>query len=332
MNAHRLTAGDEQGAVDDLDGLTDTGELQSALQGDFEIVARYGEEHPEASAGAWWDNEPTVRIVAAFTGDAAPHDAALRPRLQHPGRLVVQSRLHSLSDLRRMREEIESTLRQRQVQTGRPILSSVGLGKAVVSVRLRADQEDTAGELASRYGNAVELQVGFFAFPGRRRRRPRPPAGLAPEEQAFEGLEMSVEVDKQVLQVGDNGRGRLVLRNSSRERIGPLQTGQPVVSSLLNSSLETVGGYSGWIAGTGRVIDLAPGESASVGIIFGTASTREDLGYVLPPGRYWLRVQMRLHHGPGAPLTVTPATPLTQITITPRDPEPRDNQAARQEG
>ena len=78
--------------------------------------------------------------------------------------------------------------------------------------------------------------------------------------------------------------------------------------------LETVGGYSGWIAGTGRVIDLAPGESASVGIIFGTASTREDLGYVLPPGRYWLRVQMRLHHGPGAPLTVTPATPRSGST------------------
>jgi hypothetical protein len=55
-------------------------QLQSALRGDFEIVASYGEEHPGAWAGAWWDNEPAVRIVAAFTGDAASHDAALRPR------------------------------------------------------------------------------------------------------------------------------------------------------------------------------------------------------------------------------------------------------------
>jgi hypothetical protein len=315
--------------VDELDGLRDTGQLQSALRGDFEIVASYGEQHPGAWAGAWWDNEPTVRIVAAFTGDAASHAAALRSRLRHPDRLVVESRQHSLSDLRRVREEIERTLRQHQVQTGRQILASIGQGKAVISVALRADQEHVASELAARYGSAVELQVGYFAFPERRRRRPRPPARPALEDQAFEGLEMSVEVDQEVLEAGDDGHGRLVLRNSSPERIGPLDCGQPLVGSLLNSSLETVGGYSGWIAGTGRFIDLAPGESASIRVIFGTASTREDLGYVLPPGRYWLRVRMRLHHGRGAPLTTTPAAPLTQITIIPRNQEPGDDQAGR---
>jgi hypothetical protein len=316
--------------VDDLDGLRDTGQLQSALRGDFATVASYGEEHPGAWAGAWWDNEPTVRIVAAFTGDAASHDAALRPRLRHPDRLVVESSQHSLSDLRRIREEIDSTLRQRQAQTGRAILASVGNGKAVISVGLRADQEHVASELASRYGSAVKLRVGFFDFPERRRSRPRRPATPAPspppEEQAFEGLEMSVEVDQMVLEAGDDGHGRLVLRNSSPEMIGPLHTGQPLVGSLLNSSLETVGGYSGWVAGTGRVIDLAPGASASLRVIFGTASTREDLGYVLPPGQYWLRVRMRLHHGPGAPLTNTPAAPLTQITIIPRDQELSNDQ------
>jgi len=103
----------------------------------------------------------------------------------------------------------------------------------------------------------------------------------------------------------------------------------PCAGSLLNSSLEAVGGYSGAVAGTGRVIDLATGESAGIPVIFGTASTREDLGYVLPPGRYWLRVQMRLHHGPGAPLTTTPAAPLTQVTIIPRDRELRHDQAGR---
>jgi hypothetical protein len=305
--------------VADLDGLRDQVELQSALRGDFEIVAGYGEEHPEAWAGAWWDNEPTVRIVAAFTGDAAAHDAALRPRLRHPDRLVVESRQHSLAELRRVREEIERTLRQRQAQTGRRILASVGNGKAVISVGLRADQEHVASELATRYGSAVQLRVGFFAFPNRRRRRPRPPAGPALEEQAFDGLEMSVEVAQEVLTVGDDGHGQLILRNSGTAGIGPLQCGQPLVGSLLNSSLETVGGYSGAVAGTGRTIDLAPGAAASIGVIFGTASTRADLGYAVPPGRYWLRVQLRLHHGRGVPLTTTPAAPLTQVTIIPRD-------------
>jgi hypothetical protein len=165
-----LTAEDRQGAVDDLDGLRDTGELQSALRGDFEIVASYGGEHPGSWAGAWWDNEPTVRIVAAFTGDVDAYDAALRPRLQHPGRLVVQSRQHSLVDLRQVREEIERSLSQRCAQAGRPVLHSIGEGKAVISVHLRAGQEHVARELASRYGSAVELRVGFFAFPDRRRR------------------------------------------------------------------------------------------------------------------------------------------------------------------
>jgi hypothetical protein len=50
-----------------------------------------------------------VRIVAAFTGEPAKHDAALRPGLQHPDRFVVESRQHSLTDLRRVREEIERT-------------------------------------------------------------------------------------------------------------------------------------------------------------------------------------------------------------------------------
>ncbi len=40
LNAHRLTAGDWQGPVDDLDGLRDTGQLQSALQGDFKVSRR----------------------------------------------------------------------------------------------------------------------------------------------------------------------------------------------------------------------------------------------------------------------------------------------------
>jgi hypothetical protein len=304
-----------------LDGLRDVAPVHSALRGDFEFIAHYGEEHPGAWAGAWFENEPTVRIVAAFTGDAASHDAALRPRLRHPGRLVVESRQHSLSDLRRVREEIERTLRQRQAQTGRRILTSVGVAKAVICVGLRADQEHVASELASRYGSAVELRVGFFDFPERRRSRPRPPATPAPspEEQDFEGLETSVEVDQRVLEAGDDGHGRLILRNSSQERIGPLLTGQPLVGSLLNSSHEAVGGYSGAVAGTGRFIDLAPGGSASILVIFGTASTREDLGYVVPPGRYWLKVRMPLY-GRGAPLTNAPAAPLTQITIIPRGP------------
>jgi hypothetical protein len=217
-----LDSGRGAGLVDGSDGLGDKQLIQSELQVDLQLIVRYGEEHPETWAGAWFDNEPTVRIVAAFTGDVAQHDAALRPRVAHPDRLAVQRVPHSLSSLRQIREEIERTLQQLATETGRAILSSVGLGMAVIHVALRADQEDVAGELAARYGNAVELRVGAFKFPESRRRRPRPPGRLAPEEVTFEGLEVSVETDQKVLEVGDDGRGRLVLLNSGSERIGPL--------------------------------------------------------------------------------------------------------------
>ena len=150
---------------------------------------------------------------------------------------------------------------------------------------------------------------------------------LAPEEVTFEGLEVSVETDQKVLEVGDDGRGRFVLRNSGPERIGPLDSGQPLVGTLLDASHEAVGGYTGWIAGTGLTIDLAPGRSASIPVIYGTASTREDLGYVVPPGRYWLQVQMPFRPGLGGPPTNTLTAPLTQITIIPRVQPPRGTSA-----
>jgi hypothetical protein len=306
--------------VDDLDDLGGRQSIHSALRGDIELVSRYGEEHPGTWAGVWFDNEPTVCIVAAFTGDVAQHDAALRPRLRHPTRLVVQSMPHSLADLRQVRAEIERTLRQRAAETGRPVFTSIGQGKAVIHLALRADQEILAGELAARYGSAVELRVGFFGFPGRRPARPRPPGGptaAEPEEKVFDGLEMSVEVDQTVLEVGDDGRGRLVLRNHGRERIVPQGLGQPLVGSLLNASHEAVGGFCGAIGGTGLVVDLAPGGSTSIWVIFGTASTREKLGYVLPLGTYWLEVQISFRHGPGE-RTYALIAPLTQITIVPR--------------
>jgi hypothetical protein len=72
------------------------------------------------------------------------------------------------------------------------------------------------------------------------------------------------------------------------------------------------------IAGTGLIIDLAPGRSASIPVIYGTASSREDLGYALPPGTYWLKVQMRFRHGLGGPPTHAVTAPLTPITIIPQ--------------
>lgn len=296
---------------------SDVQRVHAMLRGDIALVSQYGEEHPETFAGMWVDNEPTVRIVAAFTSDLEQHDAALRPQLSHPDRLAIQRMPHSHADLLRVREEITRTLEQQANKNSRPAYSSIGVRKAVLHVALRADQEKLASEFAARYGNAVELVVGAFGFPGRRRIHPQPPVAPAPAEQTFDGLEVTVEVDQKVVEVGDDGRGRIVLRNNGQDRIGPLDTGEPKVGTLLNASHEAVGGFYGAIAGVGRFIDLAPGASASIRFIYGTASRREEIGYVLPPGTYWLKVQMDFRRGPGEPTRVL-TTPLTEITLVAR--------------
>ena len=51
---------------------------------------------------------------------------------------------------------------------------------------------------------------------------------------------MSVEADHEVLAAGDDGRGRLVLRNGSPERTGPLRCGQPLACTVTAIQL---GGY-----------------------------------------------------------------------------------------
>lgn len=300
-----------------MDGVEDLAAVHAALDGDVEVVRAYGEEHQDSWVGVWFENEPTVRVVAAFSGNLAAHDEMLRPRLAHPDRLILEQRRYSLAALNEVRAEVERLSGRRAGDTGRKVLSSLGERKGVIHATLRADQEDFASELASRFGDAVELQVGEFTFPDRR--RAHPPSQIPPlEEVQFEGLELRVELDRRSLEVGDDGHGRLVLQNGGSERIGVLVSDQPLVGVLLDASQQRVGGYSGWIAGTEVGIDLAPGEITTIPVLFGTASLQEHLGYVLPVGIYWLRVQVRFSCGilGGGPthLLTAPLTPVTLVS------------------
>jgi hypothetical protein len=59
---------------------------QAKLRADVEGVRRYGEAHPEAWVELRYENEPTVRIVALFSGESLEvHELALRRLVSHPG-------------------------------------------------------------------------------------------------------------------------------------------------------------------------------------------------------------------------------------------------------
>lgn len=143
--------------------------IQAALRDDCEIVRAYGEAHSETWVGLRFDNEPTVRVVAVFAGELSVHDGQLRHLVARPGRLVLEACLYTHADLQATRAEIDGLIAQRAAETGRWVIFSIGEGVGVIHVRLRADQEDFAAQLAKRFGSAVDLQVGEFSFPDRRR-------------------------------------------------------------------------------------------------------------------------------------------------------------------
>jgi hypothetical protein len=303
--------------MDDFEGL-DVAAIQAALRDDFKIVRAYGKAHPETWVGMRFDIEPAVRVVAVFASELTVHDRQLRHLVAHPGCLVLESCPYTHADLQAMRAEIDELTAQRAADTGRRVISSIGEGVGLIHVRLRADQADFAAQLAQRFGSVVELQVGEFSFPDRR--RPHPPGRPQPLQRAdIDGLGLRLEVDRAAIRAGDDGHGQLVFHNGSDRRIGPLSGGQPVVGVLVDDSGQRVGGYSVRVAGTGWTVDLDAREASAVGVLFGTASLREELGYVVSPGEYFLHVEFPFGYEHVGPPTHVLTAPPARVIVTARD-------------
>lgn len=306
----------ESGVVSDL---AESGEevrrVQALLRDDADVVRRYGEAHPDAWAGVRFENEPTVRLVASFAGDVDRHRSALRALVKHPERFLVERVPRSLADLRRLQDEILAT-------APRGAVSSVGPGTGLLHVGLQADQEALAEELAGRYGDALDLVVGAFKYP-------LPPTSAASEALSLRmrryepvvvtGLELKLHLDARVVVAGHRGRGRVVVRNAGCERVGPLHSGQPLAGVLVDEEGNEAGGLApSWVAGAGMLIDLRPGEELTMPVVYGTASFRASWGYLVPPGRYRLSVQVRFQRSlPGVARHALSVAP-EELTIVPR--------------
>ena len=307
--------------TDSLDDLGDKEFIAAALRHDVEAIRRYGEANPGSWTGLRFENEPRVRIVASFVGDLEQHETALRPLLEYPDRLLLEQNRWTKAQLDDMASEIHAFLSERQAMTGRPVMAHLGVGIGVVGVGLQADQEELAGELKERYGDAIELDVGAFGYPmGREGSRPGPPRGPDLEVVEIEGLELCLHPETRVFEVGDRGLADLVVRNVSTHHVGPYQSGQPLPAVLVDESGQVMGGNApDHIAGTGRRIDLDPGDELKFKVLIGTASYREDLGYLLPPGQYWLRTYLRISEGPPPHATRRALSPpLEPVSIVPK--------------
>jgi hypothetical protein len=266
---------------------------QNKLRADVKLVRSYGEAHREAWVELRYENEPTVRIVALFSGDDLEiHARALRSLVSHPDQLEVRSSPFSHVRLEEIRSEVDEMARS----SDPGLFSGWGTGGGRVNVRLRADGARVAARLRERYGDAVDLTVGFLHFPectypGSSESlltAQRPPTPLLPGD-----LRVAVEEPLEV-RSGANLHSTMQMFNSGDQDAVAHTNGQitaPVVDPGTN---EVAGGYSG--AQTLPLIRFCAraGGSVEIPLLIGTASTLPRLGYAVPPGRWAIEITLGL--------------------------------------
>ena len=286
-------------------------EEQNKLRPDIELVRLYGEAHPDAWVDLRVENEPMVRIIALLAGDdLATHEEALRRIVSYPDQLEVRPSPWPQVRLEAIRDEIREMATFSEIG----LFSGWGTGNGKVNVTLRADGEPVAAQLQERYGDAIDITVGFLhfpecAFPHSRTPRfaddnlPRP--SLLPDELfvvATEDLEV---------RSGNNLKSAMRLTNSGSLEAAVHTNGQLTASVVDPETNKIVGGYSGAQATPLILFQAHPGQAVEIPLLIGTASTVPQLGYAVPPGRWAIEITLPLgirgpfFRAPPIPLSVT---------------------------
>ena len=265
---------------------------QGELRPDVEAIRRYGDEHPGVLVQVWFQEVSLVALLAGSEGDVASHEAALRALVTFPDQLEVRRSPRTAAALEEIRQEITSSYAS--------AWHGLGSSKGAVQVRLWADQLEVAEELHRRYGDAVELEVGRFPYPdrfaGRHPRVSPDPPDLPPPLP--EGVVLSLPDDFSV-RSGATGRTVLTVRNNMANDVRSSSNGTlhpPIVDPVTG---QTVGGYEGAMTAQLKVVTIAPGAAADLPVLVGTASSRPELGWAVPPERWALRFGLQVGDGRG---------------------------------
>jgi hypothetical protein len=259
------------------------------------VVRQYGESHPEAWVELRFENEPAVRIVALFAGDdVEDHERALRSLVVYPDQLEVRSLPWPLIHLEVIRAAIHELARTTEPGT----IRQWGIGRGRVNVTLAASQEGLAAELQDRYGDAIDLTIGYFHFPdmailnsdgspSQRTEPERPP--LLPSDEIQVSTPEGLEVKS-----GYNCRSMLRVHNLGSDEVRVMTNGQLTAYIVDPRSQEKVGGFSGAQPMPAVGFEILPGETADIPLLIGSASAVSRLGYAIPPGRWAIETELRL--------------------------------------
>ena len=262
------------------DGGQDMVSESSRLEPMLGQVLAYGGEHPDqfGSYGLVWHDGDDASVFVSFSSNVPEHRAALEAMVEHPDELIVCQ----VAVSGEVAQAVEATL----VKELEGRFLSISHGGGAVEVVLAANEEVLAGDLLSRYGDAIDVTVGALAYPLEDAEAvcEDPPvgtnlAGLRVEVAAPVGPMSAAGVTPLQLTVVLTNDGESPIQFGSGTAIGTiLDTSGDVVSSL-----STVA-----IAEVGIGVDLGPGESMELPLVVSTASCDPQLGYALPPGDYEL--------------------------------------------
>jgi len=282
---------------------------QCKLREDLERLRHYGEQHRGDVVEVRFENEPTVRLVVLVAGDRlAAHEESLRALVEYHDQLEIHPTPYSSTRLEEIRRALDELAR-----TGDPgAFLRRGIVRGRVEIGLGANQETLARTLDERYGDAVRLTVGAFAYPmdeGSETRADRQPMSRAPRppllaEDAFEvALEHEV-----VVRPGGTVQTSLRIRNLGDTDVVIETNGWLTASVLDPASDEVVGGFIGFQTVPLVKFSIAPRDVVSIPLVIATASIVTSLGYIVPPGQWCIDVVLQIQgRGPFR----TPPFPIT---------------------
>ncbi|HEY0519974.1 MAG TPA: hypothetical protein VGC84_10825 [Ilumatobacteraceae bacterium] len=282
---------------------------QETIGRDVAAVQAYGAAHADEYGDLEAVNDPPPsRLRVAFTDHVAEHAVALSALVAHPERLDVVKGAYTVADLNDVVTDIRAG--------GTKYMHGFGVGWQVVDVDLAPGQEARADAIIAKWGNAVRIRFGALPYvPLGCGSQPEPVdcPDVVGADPAVAGIRLTVVPDAPTLNVSDTGTGHVLVENIGTQRF-QIDSGIPIVGVLVaTGSNRVVGTFNGGIAGVGGGVDLAPGETGTIDMLFGAARCDGQPGSGLPPGSYGLRIRLT-SEGPadaGAASYLSDEVPIT---------------------
>ena len=167
-------------------------------------------------------------------------------------------------------------------------------------------------ELHRQFGDGVELTVGWLPYPPGRPARTQQQGAYGELPDLLDPDEVTVTLDEPaVVSSGHTLHHHLTVHNLTGGELQLATNGGVTAVVVDPQTRETAGGFSGAQALPLKIYRVPPGGSTSIPLLIGTASSRPQLGYAVPPGEWGIQVTLTLASDSGQSLRRTPILPLT---------------------